>query len=488
MALRSLSEMMDEGDTAKYRPYINTGTPRDIVNGKYMSGVDGQYILSGGLGIVTATIAEANKFKSTDNNGSLINGLARFPDAELKLYDSEYSVGDKTRTVGMSNLYLDDPEKRAAHLEDLKKRTTVYDPATSQGETLDAWFDYMKEIRDFKIKHAKDMTVETEIIDPDTMKPYQMLIPTFMGIDSWTEAMVRQLMVKNEEHDADTEMKEQRTIHMEEGWQKARLMRQLPGICAKGGIYCALTGHLGKKINMGNTPNKKDMAYMGQDETIKSMGNKFYFLMSTIFKISNTAAVVDSNDRRLTQYPSEGHVAGTELQELSITKIRDKNAPSGYQFSSISSQRFGILPGLSYYRYLTDNKYYGLGSPNKVRSPLLGDMNLGRTKIFDLAMTYKVQRALELTYQLCFIQNNWSLRDQPVDYSISIETFAEKLMTSNAISIDDVLNSRGWWTYKGASGADRPMMTLPDILAIFNGTYIPKYLSVGNIPTPNRKG
>jgi hypothetical protein len=218
------------------------------------------------------------------------------------------------------------------------------------------------------------------------------------------------------------------------------------------------------------------MQYMGQDETTKAMGPKFLFLMSSIFKIGSTQALTDDNDKRESRYPSTEHMSGTELQQLMITLIRCKNAPSGAQVQLVSSQRFGIMNGLSYYDYLRNNKYFGLGSPNKARSPILGDMNLGRTKIFDLAKTYKVARALELTYQLFVIQSTWTLMGQPIDYSISVEQFAEQLDKSS-YATDDILNSRGWWTYKGAP-VERDYLTLPDILSILNGTYKPKFLSV----------
>lgn len=476
MSIRPLMSLGDS-ESAKYRPYINTGGPLDIISGKYIARPDGGWGLSGGCGVTTAVIGGPNTFKSSLLNTSMINCMARFPESDGIIYDSEYAAVDPVRLAGMSNLFLDQPEKRATHIASLVKRLTIKDPSMDETESLDAFVDRVKEIRDEKIQHAKDYEVELELLDPETMKPYRMMLPTFASVDSWTEAAVRQLNVKNEEFDADTEMKEQRTINMEEAWQKARLMRQLPSIFMKGGFYGFLTGHLGKKFAIGTTPNKKDMQYMGQDETVKAMGSKFPFLMSSIFKISNTSQLVDKNDKKISEYPSDDHVAGNELQQLMVTMIRSKNAPSGSQTQLVSSQRFGVMSGLSYYDYLRNNKYYGLGSPNKVRSPLLGEMNLGRTKIFDLASDYKVQRALELTYELFMIQSTWTLMGQPVDYSISIDTFAERLINGSGYAIDDILNSRGWWTYVGAPGVERSLLTLPDILMILDGTYKPKLLS-----------
>lgn len=476
MSVRRL--MISAGaEEARPRPFINTGGPLDIITGKFVPSADGQWMLSGGLGATTAIVAEANRFKSTLLHGSAVNALARWPESEYINNDTEYAAVDKDRLANMSDLYLDEPEKRFDHVEDLKDRIKIFDPTTPQGESLDAFVDHLKDIANEKIKRFNDLKVETEILDPETSKPMIMLLPTFSAIDSWSEAMVRQMNIKNEEFDANTEMKEQRTMHMEEGWQKSRLLRQIPSICAKGGIYLLMSGHMGKKIAMGVTPNKKDMAFMGQDEAVKGMSNKFYFLMSSMIKISNTSPLTDKSDRRLSEYPSEDHIAGTELQQLQLTLVRCKNAASGNQTQLVSSQKFGLLTGLSYYDYLRNNKYYGLGSPNKVRNPLLGDLNIGRTKIFDAVMDYKVRRALEITYQLYVIQTTWTLMGQPVDYTIPIEVLAEKLMTSNSYAVDDILNSRGWWTYKNAA-VDREYLSLPDILNIVENKYRPKWFPV----------
>lgn len=480
MSVRRLMGNVDV-ESAKYRPYLNTGGPLDIVNGKFIPTIDGGHALSGGLGLTTAIIATANKFKSSLQNSSMMNTMARWPDSEAYIYDSEYAAIDKARLSNFSDLYLDEPEKRDAHIQDMIGRIEIHDPTTGHGSSLDAWFDYMKEIRDKKIANYKNLEVETEILDPDTGKPYRMMLPTFVGIDSWTMAPVKQLNVRNEEFTAETDTSKQRTIFMEEGLKKAQLMNQLPSICAKAGFYCMLTGHLGKKFSLDGKPVAKDMQYMSQDETVKAMGPKFYFLMSSILKISQTYALVDKADKRLSEYPSTDGVAGNELQELNVTLTRCKNAPSGSNTQLVSSQRFGIMPGLSYYNYLRNNKYYGLGAPNKVRSPLLGDANIGRTKIFELSKQYEIARALELTYQLYMIQSSWTLMGQPVDYSIPIETFAEKLLTGNSYAISDILNSRGWWTYTDAK-PDRNYITLPDVINLVSGHYHPKWINLGEMP------
>lgn len=473
--------MADEPlEGTKYLPYINTGGPMDIVTGKFVPSTTGGYALSGGLGLTTAVAARPNRFKSSLLHSCNVNALARFPDAQYYNDDTEYAVTDVNRITSMSSLYLDDPVKRATHLEDLKSRITLFDPTHEVAKSLDAYIDFVKLLRDEKIRHAKDYEVETEIFDTDTGKPYRMLLPTLVGIDSWSEAQVENVIMKNEEFTADTEQSKQNTVNLAEGSKKMQLMRQLPRIAAQAGIYFYMSGHIQNKFSIDGKPTQKDMAYMKQDETVKGMGSKFYFLMSNYIALNNTRPKVDKADPKESEFPSKiHHLSGSELQEIDLMLVRSKNTNSGLQTQLISSQKFGIMNAMTYYNALRNNKYYGIGNPSKVRSPFFPEMDLGRTKIFDLSGHYKIERALELTFQLWFIQNNWTLMGQTVDFSMPIETFVEKL-TQSSYAMDDILNSRGWWTYKGAEGehCERPLLTLPDILEIASGNYKPKFLAV----------
>lgn len=476
MAGRSLFDSEEKEDSITYRPYINTGGPLDVMNGKFIPNVDGTMTLSGGLGPTTATIARGNRFKSAWQHGNMIGAMECWPDAEGIVLETEFGSIDADRMTGMAKRFRNDPVKRAAHLEYLKGKLTIYDHSTETAETLEAFFEHMARIRDYKLKNIKGWEVETEIMDRRTMKPYRMLFPTFVGIDSWSEALVKQVSNRVEEFDGDTEMKEKRTIHLEEGWNKAERMRALPKLCIQGGIYCLLTAHLGDKYSLDGKPNSKDLAHMKQDEMAKGVGPKFNFLMSTIVQI-NTASALIGADKSQPEFPSKSSfVSATDLMELMIVVIRSKNAPSGMQAPIVASQTLGVQSGLSYYQALRKGKYYGLGSPNKVRNPFLGDMDIGRTKIFDLTDDPRVNRALELTFQLFYIQNNWNLVNLPQCFSMPVDKLVE-MLHQNSYASDDILNSRGWWTYTDA-GIDQPHLSLYDALLIATGEYKPKFFAV----------
>jgi hypothetical protein len=113
---------------------------------------------------------------------------------------------------------------------------------------------------------------------------------------------------------------------------------------------------------------------------------------------------------------------------------------------------------------------------NQRHAPLLmPEETLQRTTVYDaLRENRRLGRALEILSQLCFVQNNWTLRDLPVPFNIDPQVMADKLHTSG-IAIDDILDSRGWWTY---GDHPQPFLSLYDILAIVQGAYKPKFLAV----------
>jgi hypothetical protein len=247
-------------------------------------------------------------------------------------------------------------------------------------------------------------------------------------------------------------------------------------MCAKGGIYFSMTGHIGEKMAVGNTPNKKDMMYMGQNERVKGMSSKFYYLMTAMLKIANSEAVVNQNDRKLTDYPSSSFTAANELHRLSTVFVRTKNSKSGPVVDVISSQDTGVNNGLTYYDNLRSNKYWGIGTPNSVRSPFLPGVDLGRTKIADMCKQHKVMRALEITWQMMFLNTHWSGNTGDLNLHMTLEQVLDAL-SANSIAADDILNSRGWWTYIGAK-VEREYLSIADIAMIVSGQYKSKFVQV----------
>ena len=104
---------------------------------------------------------------------------------------------------------------------------------------------------------------------------------------------------------------------------------------------------------------------------------------------------------------------------------------------------------------------------NQSFSPiLLPEVNITRNNVREIVdNSYRTARAIELTTQLCFIQNFWSTYRMPEYIHTPIEKFAEMLTHNEKMSIDRVLESTGVWS---TSKQDRERLTILDVLNILS--------------------
>lgn len=465
----SLFESLNIVD-APFTSFLNTGSMLDFQTGQFVPGEHGSTILNGGLSMTNAFLGRPQVFKSTTANGMLVNALARYPHSEAYIFDTEFSLKDKRRITQMSDLYRDDPIKREAHLKDLDNRIRLTDPSMFDLETF---FAEVKKIADKKLAHLKECTVTIPILDPRSGKPMTMLIPTFIVIDSWSKAKIKAAMDLLEQHsasDSGTNM-----VFMREGLGKNKILSQVPALAAKAGLYFILTAHIGDQFVMNPLlPTPKEIQHMKQGDTTKGVGSDFMFLVSNVVEIRSPKVLITKDKEPQYPYPT-GLTVPTEMSTTNTIITRCKNNASGSQFAPVLSQTRGYEAQLSNLDYLKENDYYGLGT-NKVnvKPTLQPDVSFTRKSAIEKLTDYKTARAIELLAQLCYVQNNWSILDANVPFDISPEKFAEDL-TKSSYAIEDILNTRGWWTY---GPQERSYLSLYDALAITTGVYKPKLISV----------
>lgn len=483
---------------APFLPYLNTGTHLDLATGSFVPGIDGATILNGGLAMTNGTMGKPQTFKSTLTVGCCVQALVRCPGSEMFFDDTEFSQ-QKKRLVRMHDLYLDDPERRLALQEQLgvdKDGNDIESDAVRlritnpNGMSAEEYFDKIKELADYKIKNRKHLEVEIPLLDPKTGKPQRMLIPTFAGYDSWSKAASRASEETLEKHSASSS--DTNTVFMKDGRVKSLIMRQIPALSARAGLYWFLTAHVGDKIEMNAfAPPSKDLQFMKQGEKAKGVGADFLFLASNLLEVRSPKLLTDGNKE--CEYPlPTGATSPTEMNQITAILTRCKNNGAGAQINPVLSQTNGLEPGLSNYDYLKENDYFGLvGSKVMHRPALHPDMVLSRTQAMGKLRDYKTARAIEILAQLCYIQNNWTLRDMPVPFNITPQALFEALDKSS-YAISDILNSRGWWTYHwdGLAADDpirpmleRPYLSLWDILALTTGQYTPKFFQAKTVTT-----
>lgn len=477
----SLLQKLNISDAA-FTPFLNTGSLCDLALGRFVPGINGSTILSGGLGMTNGITGKPQVYKSTQAHGWAIQILERYPGSEYYIYDTEFSQGDKWRLVRSSSLYLDDPILRERHLEDLYHRIVVTNP---EEVDLESFFKKVKEIAALKQAARKEYTVTSPILDPRTGQPLKMFIPTLVSVDSWSEAHALSAMENLDEKDASDS--KNNTWFMGDGRVKKLIMSQIPALAAKAGIYFIFTAHIGKVNDMGSyMPTPKDMQYTKQGETTKGVGSAFSFLVSNVVEARKATPITPDNKESQYRLPGSSSTATMEFSRVTDVVIRCKNNNSGSQFSTVVSQKYGVLPCMTNYDYLREMKYPGLGGPGASRSPkscfLPDATGLGRTTCYEtLLKNPALNRALEITAQLVYVQNAWTVSDDDVPFSITPEKLAEELgKTTYAMS--EILGSRGWWTYGGYDHI--PYLSLFDILAIVKGTYKPKLVPVA---APSKK-
>ena len=136
--------------------------------------------------------------------------------------------------------------------------------------------------------------------------------------------------------------------------------------------------------------------------------------------------------------------------EIDIVIERSKTTSAGNVLPFVATQTSGIMNAVTNYNYLRTNDYDGLtGNKQKQQVGLLPEVTISRNTIRELSSSkYELRRALEIAAQYCYIRNNWMTNNLPVDFSKPATEFFNMLMSDkNRGLVNDILNTRGYWTY-----------------------------------------
>ena len=440
-------------DKDVFLPYLNTtATLYDLGTGAYIPTVDGHMALNGGIATTNGYVGRPQRFKSTVALTLVLGAACIYRDLEVIIYDTEFSLTpDRIRALIPNQAMADD----------VMARVVLINPAHDVGKDLETFHaEVVLKLANDKIKRSKDYMVTLPFIDPKTGKARTMLRPTIVVTDSWSRAQTGKAwdtMTENLATDSATNM-----MAMYEGNVKTKLMGQMPNLGNRSGIYFVFTAHMGDKFNLNPmSPSIKDQQYMKQDDKIKGVGSNFGFLTSALLDLRNSKVLQDS--KKECNYPLQmSHP--TEVNQVEMMIVRGKNNSAGGMLDLVMSQNSGILNSVTNFHYLKEGKSPAmLGGPINYQTLLQPKVNLTRTNIREKAQDYETSRALEILTQLVFIQTRWTVNGGPVDFRMSPDKFAEKLMGNKTPSVDDILNSRGYWTY---SEDPRKFMSLYDILEV----------------------
>lgn len=439
-----------------YTVNFNTDSMFDLLSGTAMRGFDGKFYLNAGLSpSLTGICGRPGQFKSTFA-ASLVMRTAAIYDTQVYIADSEDSI---TRSIDRILRFGGD------HAAKLNSDYIVPIDATTEYD-LARLLKLIQDIGEEKLKHRKEMTITTPFIDPKTGERVKALLPTIMLVDSLSEMhgeaedeMVSKLTL------SDSKIK---TSFMLDSNQKTIWMRHAKQYAAKYGIDLVLTAHYGQKLNLDSyLPPPKTLQWGSQSESSKGTGSKFNFLTANLCLLSSCQKLVA--DDKSCKYKLDAQTSPTELSEVAVLMQRCKNNASGLMHPFVISQESGLLTDATDYNYLrTTGKGFSMTGNNIThQSMFFPNVNMTRNTFRGICQKdHRLTRALQLGAQLLYIQNNWSASGWEFPLRVEPAKLVEVLMSDkNKMSVDRVLNSRGYWLPDEITTKDTPeYLSIFDIL------------------------
>jgi hypothetical protein len=303
--------------------------------------------------------------------------------------------------------------------------------------------------------------IESPFIDTNTGKPMRAWIPTFVLIDSFSRARSNKGDDQFDKNNVDDSA--MNTFYLYDGGVKSRIMNDLPTRAAKAGIYVILTAHVGDKMDLDPySPTPKQLQFMKNNDRMKNVGSNFEFLTTALLQTNKATVLQDSNKHCL--YPTVNST-DSEVNQVDTTLVRCKNNSAGVQIPYVLSQNQGILKDVTNFQLLRNCKNFGMtvkGNSQSFSPLLLPDVTVTRNNLRDtFDSNYRAARAIELTAQLCFIQQFWSTYRMPEYVHTPIEKFAELLTHNEKMSVDRVLESTSVWS---TSKQERERLSIMDVL------------------------
>lgn len=414
---------------------FNTDTIFDLMSGGFERGYDGKWYLNGGLGPAVAGIqGRQQTFKSTFA-GSLLMRMSAIYNTQALVFDSELAfVNDLDRVVRLAG---DHASKITTDYVIPLDAKTKYD--------LESIRKMIYELGEKKKAAGKDALITTPFIDLGTGKRIQILQPSSIFIDSYTECFStaeNELVTGKGLDDSRAN-----TLAMLDANKKTSTLRNLSRYAADYGMQIVASAHYGKKMNMdAYAPQPKYLPWANQDDAPKQVGSKWGFLTSPLALINGCSKLLD--DAKQAKYQLNKDTHSTDLFELAVLVQRCKKNASGSCHPFVVSQDDGLLNETSDYNYLRGMKAFGfLGNNITHQNVFLPDVSMTRNSFRGICQKdHRLSRALQLTAQLCYIQNNWSAAGWEFPLKVDPKELVDVLYSDkNKMSADRILNTRGYW-------------------------------------------
>lgn len=471
---------MDFKNTRSALAY-NVGGLFDMVNGRYVMGMDGQMILNGGLASTVSVGGPANVGKTEQSIFLIANVLSTYcaPSNDVKVLalDTEYSL-DLERFERIFSRY--------ENLKDMDVFSTdgpviINDQSQGWG---DEWFELIKTYAAERNKKLAKLIRKTPAIDQIASKDagtnvaLSLPVPTIAFLDSLSELKTSEVqnktLEKNNVGSSDNNM-----LYMREANAKAQILTQVGRICRLGGLIWVNTAHYGFKAEMGGQydPKPVDLTHGRRGLTPKGVTEKYKFVGQITYETHGHG--IKSASGEGVEYPAIPSDRENDCKDLTwalIVPSRNKSGNSGGGFKLISSQREGVRMDLTCYDYLkNEGKRFGLTGDKGATNfafDLLPDVNLTRTTIRGkMRNDERLRRVAELTAQIAYMYRCWDIDDK---YIMTMPEIIEKI-TAKGYTLDEIVNTRGHWCFVEDEKYFKNELSAIDLLRIAVGEFTPKW-------------
>ncbi len=447
------------------RPTMNVGCLMGIPVGRYHVGKYGESILNGGLQLTTGVGGRGNSFKSTLAHFFHLRCLDRYCQVNGSVYDTEppsvsperiYSLAEKMDNI--SGIALVD-----------EGRLFLTDSTVMLG---DEWFDALKNAGDNRIlkENLKSNTGLTPFIDK-AGNFISCLYPVINECDSLSMMPIGAVEAIYEKHNIGAGGMNVEALKA--SGAKSQMLMQLSTFPGTTGMHFIFTAHVGDDLALDPyAPPAKKLSFLKNKVKFKQVPEKFSFVMNNLWYCLSTTPLQNDTTKgpEYPRNPQDNMKGDTDLQEITLMNLRGKAGPSGMPFTLVVSQSEGILPSLSEFHYIKNFNRYGLGGNlQNYFLDLLPDVALSRTTVRNkIDNNAKLRRALEITSEMCQMQNLWHDLEPGL-----LCTPAELYKDITAAGYDwDVLleDTRGYWVFEGDPTPLQFLSTM-DLLNIRKGTY-----------------
>lgn len=434
------------------RAILNIGCLLDIPTGDYVTGIHGESILSAGLYPLTGIGGRGNMFKSTIAHFMALAVIDRYSNSDGQVFDTEGPL----KISRMHQLAAKMPNIGGKDLEELQ-RFMVTSVTEYKGEE---WWEAVKSYLEDKIKDPKKNMGTTPFISREGSLQ-EAWNPSIFEVDSlsqYTTSAIEKIQSEN-----DVGSSGRNVIALRASMGKDQLLSESVGLTGRTGAYMILTAHMGDDLALDPyAPPQKKLTFLKNKVKFKRVPETFTFLTNNCWYCFHAEALINQANKT-PEFPrnSDDDMKGdTDLMKVSILQLRGKSGPTGLPIELIISQSEGVLRGLSEFNYIKTMGRYGLGGNDRnYFLELVPDVNLSRTTVRGKLDENKLlQRAVEITSELCQIENIW--HHWPEHLERTPKQLYEDL-TALGYDMKMLLSTRGYWVFEGTS--DVPFLSTKDL-------------------------